>query len=192
MQFTCRPFSQMTSALIAVTSRLGPKTLEVPFKPLRPDGARMSEGSATKSKSTFRMECSVATRIAAPPERIWALLTNAKDFPRWNPTVTSIGGEIRAGERLVLKVPTAPERTFKPRVTTFEPARKMVWSDGAAPMFKGVRTWTLEPRTDGTTLFTMHEVFRGLMLPMIAKTLPDFGAVFEQYASALKREAEAK
>lgn len=152
----------------------------------------MPDGVATKSASAFRMECSVTTRIAASPERIWAILTNAKDLPRWNPTVTSIDGTIASGERLALKVPTAPDRTFKPRVTTFEPGRTMAWSDGAAPMFKGVRTWTLVPGKDGTTSVTMHEVFSGLMLPMIKKTLPDFGPVFEQYAAALKREAESK
>jgi hypothetical protein len=36
----------------------------------------------------------------------------------------------------------------------------------------------------------MAEVFSGIMLPMIAGSLPDFGPVFEQYASDLKRGAE--
>jgi hypothetical protein len=66
----------------------------------------------------------------------------------------------------------------------------MVWSDGAAPMFKGVRTYTLTPRSDGTTEFSMVEVFRGLMLPMIKRSLPDFAPAFATYAEDLKREAE--
>ena len=32
--------------------------------------------------------------IAAPPERIWALLTDAAGFPVWNSTVTSLKGRI--------------------------------------------------------------------------------------------------
>ncbi len=87
-------------------------------------------------------------------------------------------------------MPTAPTRTFKPRVTAFEPGRSMVWSDGMAPMFKGVRTYTLTPKGDGTTDFTMTEVFSGAMLPMIKGSLPDFAPVFEKYAADLKREAE--
>ena len=67
----------------------------------------------------------------------------------------------------------------------------MVWSDGMAPMFKGVRTFTLDPRGDGTTTFTMEEVFSGVMLPMIRGSLPDFAPSFEAYAADLKREAEA-
>jgi hypothetical protein len=66
----------------------------------------------------------------------------------------------------------------------------MVWSDGRAPMFTGVRTFTLTPKADGSTDFSMAEVYSGLMLPMIARSLPDFGPTFEQYASDLKREAE--
>jgi hypothetical protein len=66
----------------------------------------------------------------------------------------------------------------------------MVWSDGVAPMFKGVRTFTLSGRDDGSTDFSMVEVFTGVMLPMVKGSLPDFGPAFEQYAADLKREAE--
>jgi hypothetical protein len=145
---------------------------------------------AEKRRTTFRLEHAVAIRVQAKPEVLWALLTDAAGFPRWNSTVTSIEGEIARGKRLALRVPAAPDRVFKPRVTELEPPRRMVWADGMAPMFRGVRTFTLEPREDGATDFTMVEVFSGLMLPMIAGSLPDFGPSFEQYAADLKREAE--
>jgi uncharacterized protein YndB with AHSA1/START domain len=145
---------------------------------------------ATKTRTTFRQTCAITANVRATPDRIWALLTDAAGFPKWNSTVTSIEGRIALGERLALKVPLAPGRTFKPKVTEFEPPNRMVWSDGAAPMFKGVRTYTVVPRTDGTTDFAMEEVFTGLMLPMIARSLPDFGPAFERYADDLKRAAE--
>ncbi len=66
----------------------------------------------------------------------------------------------------------------------------MIWSDGFAPMFKGVRTFTLASAGDGVTEFSMVEVFSGLMLPMIKGSLPDFGPIFEQYAADLKAAAE--
>jgi hypothetical protein len=144
---------------------------------------------ATTKASTFRMECAVRCNIAASPARIWSLLTTAPDIPRWNSTVTSIGGEIAKGNRLSLRVPVS-DRTFTPTVTELEPEARMVWSDGVAPMFKGERTFTLLAREDGTTDFTMIEVFAGVMLPMIKRSLPDFGPVFEAYAADLKREAE--
>src|SRR5262249_30541786 len=127
----------------------------------------------------------------ATPATLWALLTNASEFPKWNTTVTSIDGDIALGHKLALRVPIAPGRVFKPKVTAFEPEQRMVWSDGAAPFFRGVRTFTLTPRSDGTTDFSMVEVFSGLMLPMIKGSLPDFGPPFEQYVADLKRAAEA-
>jgi hypothetical protein len=137
------------------------------------------------------MECAIVCTIQASAERIWALLTDAPGFPRWNTTVTRIVGDIRPGSTLKLEVPAAPGRVFKPKVTAFEPGRSMVWSDGMAPMFKGVRTFTLTPRPDGSTEFSMKEELSGLMLPMIKGSLPDFGPVFEAYASDLARAAEA-
>jgi uncharacterized protein YndB with AHSA1/START domain len=147
-------------------------------------------GRSRTSRSTFRLEYAVGANIRAKPTAVWALLTDAPGFPRWNSTVTRIDGTIARGERLALRVPLAPERVFKPKVTELVENERMVWSDGAAPMFKGVRTFTLAPRGDGTTDFSMIEVLSGVMLPMIKGSLPDFGPAFETYAADLKREAE--
>jgi hypothetical protein len=138
------------------------------------------------------MECAVGVNIRASAKAIWALLTNAPDFPRWNSTVQSIEGPITLGQKLALRVPAAPGRVFRPKVTALEPEARMVWSDGMAPMFKGVRTYTLEPRGGDSTDFAMVETFSGVMLPMIRGSLPDFGPIFEQYAADLKSEAERK
>ena len=55
----------------------------------------------------------------------------------------------------------------------------------------GIRTYSLTPNPDGTaTRYQMEEVFSGLMLPMVARRLPDFGPIFKQYAEDLKAEAE--
>src|SRR6185295_8062576 len=101
------------------------------------------EAKATKTGSAFRMDCAINTTIHASPDQIWALLTDAAGFASWNSTVTSIEGQIAEGQRLKLKVPTAEGRVFKPKVSNVEPGRSMIWSDGMAPMFKGVRKFML-------------------------------------------------
>ena len=53
-----------------------------------------------------------------------------------------------------------------------------------------MRTFELRPRADGSTQFAMGERFSGLMLPFVQGSMPDFGPVFERYASDLKHEAE--
>jgi uncharacterized protein YndB with AHSA1/START domain len=148
----------------------------------------MIDGTATVENRTFRQVVRVAAEIAAPPERLWALLTNAADMPRWNSTVTQIEGWIAPGERLAIRVPIT-SRTFKVRVDIVEPPARLVWSVGSA-VFRGVRTYTLAPTAAGATRFVLEEVFTGIMLPLISLSLPDFKPVFERYAADLKQEAE--
>jgi len=62
----------------------------------------------------------------------------------------------------------------------------MTWTGGVAPIFKGVRTFLLKPRNDGSTYFAMEERFSGLMLPLVKGSMPDFG----RFAGDSKREAE--
>jgi uncharacterized protein YndB with AHSA1/START domain len=138
---------------------------------------------------TFRMEHSVSAHIRAPVQRVWSLLTNAADFPRWNSTVSGIRGEIAEGGKIELTIPSS-KRSFALSISQVEPNKRMVWSSGVAPMFKGVRTFTLVPLSDGSSDFSMVEVLSGLMLPLIKPSLPDFDAMFQRYALDLQQESE--
>lgn len=149
-----------------------------------------ADGRASREKSAFRLRYRVGSAIQAPPRRVWELLTDAAGFPRWNSTVQSIEGTIAAGETIRIRVTIAPERVFTPTVSEFSPETRMAWRDGRAPFFTGVRTYLLASQADGATAFTMEEVFSGLMLPLIARSLPNFAPEFERYAADLKREAE--
>jgi len=143
----------------------------------------------TRTDSIFTMTCSVKVNIHAGATIVWNLLTDAQGFSRWNSTVTGIEGDIREGERLRLHVP-GTKRIFTPMVSGVLPAQRMIWSDGFAPLFKGVRTFMLEPRNNGSTDFVMEEHFSGLMFALTKGMLPDFRPIFDAYANDLKREAE--
>jgi hypothetical protein len=145
----------------------------------------------TQSRGVFSMACRVELNIQATAAAVWNLLTDAKSFPRWNSTITRVEGQIREGERLRLHVP-GTNRTFTPRVSGVVPDERMTWTGGFSPVFKGVRTFELTPRADGSTDFVMEERFSGLMLPLVKGSMPDFGPVFGRYANDLKREAELR
>ncbi|MCK7467014.1 MAG: hypothetical protein MZU91_01900 [Desulfosudis oleivorans] len=53
------------------------------------------QAKATTTRKTFSRETSVSASIEADPAIVWALLTHAADYPRWNSTVISIKDEIR-------------------------------------------------------------------------------------------------
>ena len=147
-------------------------------------------GKAVKESKTFKQTYSVAININAPAEAVWKLLTNAANFPSWNSTAKSIEGNIAEGQKIKLVANIAPDRTFKLKVKDVVPNKSMNWSDGAAPMFRGVRHFTLAPNSEGGTTFTMTETMGGLMFPMIKGSLPDFTQAFEDYAADLKKAAE--
>jgi uncharacterized protein YndB with AHSA1/START domain len=57
----------------------------------------MADPTTTLTRGAFSLGCRVDINVHASAERIWAVLTDAKGFPRWNSTVTGIDGEIRDG-----------------------------------------------------------------------------------------------
>lgn len=152
--------------------------------------AQEANGVAAYSGKGLRMECAVSIRINSTPEKIWKIMTKAKDFPKWNSTIISLEGEIALKEKIKLVSTVAPDRTFKIKVSKMQAPTLMQWSDGFAPMFLGVRSFITEIQKDGSCIFTMREVYSGLMLPMIKKSLPDFRPSFEQFVADLKTEVE--
>ena len=129
--------------------------------------------------------------INAERQTIWDLLTDAAGYPSWNPAVLGIEGTIATGERLKLTSIVNPDRQFKMKVSEFEAPRRMVWSGGMPlGLFKGVRTYSLTADANGTSFFSMEEVYSGLMEPLISKSMPDLSDSFEQFADGLKAAAE--
>jgi hypothetical protein len=128
--------------------------------------------------------------IAAPPETIWAILTDAPAYAEWDSGVQRVEGRIAPGEKIKVVSEANPGRAFPVKVTAFEPARAMTWSGGMPlGLFKGVRTFSLTP--DGTaTRFTMREEYSGPMLGLIWRSMPDLAPSFEQFARGLKQRAE--
>jgi hypothetical protein len=153
------------------------------------NGNPMKTATITQARGVLWMSCRVELTIRARAGTLWRLLTNAKDFPRWNTTVASVEGQIREGERLRLHV-RGTDRVFTPRVSGVVPDQRMTWTGGVSPIFKGVRTFELRPRHDGSTDFVMEERFSGLLLPFVKRSMPDLGPVFERFATDLKHEAE--
>lgn len=134
---------------------------------------------------------SVTRSIQATPEVVWGLLTDATTYADWNPTIVSIQGPIGLNGTVSLVSTVDPKRMFKVNVDVMEPSRRLVWSDGMPlGLFKGERTFLLEPSGSGTQ-FTMTEEYTGLMSGLIFKSIPDLTESFNQFADGLQSAAEA-
>jgi hypothetical protein len=131
------------------------------------------------------------TTIEASPETIWAILTNAPSYPEWDPGIDRIEGRIAPGEKITAFTKLSPGRAFPVKVTEYVPGRKMVWmSKMPLGLFKGERTFTLTPHDNGLTEVSVREVFNGLLLPLIGRSIPDLTTSFEQFVTGLKNYAE--
>ncbi len=128
--------------------------------------------------------------INAPVEKVWGILTDSAAYPTWNSTITKLEGTIAAGQKLKVFTTLSPGRAFPANVTELEAPRRMVWSFSAPlGMFKGARTFTLEPRGDGVEFHTREE-FSGWMSGPITKKMPDLQPSFDAWARCLKERAE--
>jgi hypothetical protein len=117
--------------------------------------------------------------IRAPAERIWSLLTK-------------VDGRIAVGETVKVHVKLAPGRAFPVKVAEMTPHERMVWRGGMPipGLFKGERVYTLTKK-GAEVEFHMREAFTGLLAPLIGKSIPDMQPAFDEFASALKKAAEA-
>jgi uncharacterized protein YndB with AHSA1/START domain len=146
---------------------------------------KAGEGKAVTTKTMFSRKTTVSLRIEADPSIVWALLTHASDFPRWNSTVVSIKGEIKEGGSIELRSTLDEKRTFKLKVKEVVPEKRLAWGDA-----QGSRMYTLDKGKQGGVRFTMSEKIGGPLFPLFAGMVPPFDESFEKFAADLKKEAE--
>ena len=113
------------------------------------------------TKKIFHVEI----EIAAPPEAVWAVLTDTERYAEWNPTQVEVRGAHAVGSQLVA-VFDAPEiKPFEVQLTVSEmDSPRLLRQGGGVP---GIITfdhrWTISPTEHGS-LVVQHEVDRGIYL----------------------------
>ncbi len=135
--------------------------------------------------------------IAASPETVWAILTDFAAFPQWNPFIREASGEQKVGGKLRIRVVPSGGKgiVFKPTVLAFETNRELRWRGrlGIPGLFDGEHGFTLEPVEGGRTRLTQGEVFTGVLVPLLARSLDDGTKKgFEAMNLALKERAEKR
>src|SRR5688572_29047456 len=103
--------------------------------------------------------------IAASPDTIWSILTDAPGLSTWDSGIQRVEGRIAPGETITVYSEANPGRAFPVKVVDFTPGRRMRWSGGMPlGVFKGERTFTLTPRGEGTTRVHIREEYTGPLL----------------------------
>ena len=135
--------------------------------------------------------------INAPAERVWSLLMDFPSYPRWNPFIRSIEGNPMVGQSLnvLIQPPGSKAMRFRPTVLKVEPNREFRWKGKllVPGLFDGEHYFKLEPKPGGGLVFRQGEMFSGLLVPLLKRSLD--GATRQGFIAmneALRREAEKK
>jgi hypothetical protein len=132
--------------------------------------------------------------IDAPPERVWAVVTDLTAYPEWNPFIRRINGDLREGARLEVRIqpPGARTATFKPTVRSVDANRELRWLGRLLfpGIFDGEHSLRIEPLEGGRSRFVQSERFTGLLVGFVKGTLAKTEVGFEQMNAALKARTE--
>lgn len=101
--------------------------------------------------------------IAAPPEVVWAALTDTDGYAEWNPIFVNVMGVMQPGNELMLDMKLEDGRTTLVTVTVdgVQPYRSIQQSAGVPGILTAHHEWRLEPSQEGT-LLVQRETYRGV------------------------------
>jgi hypothetical protein len=133
--------------------------------------------------------------IEAPPEIVWAVLTDFDNLDAWNPLLRSVRGSLAVGEKLEVSIALPDERpvTIRPVVIEMSPARALVWQGKLVStlIFSGEHAFRLQTEGEGRTRFSHSERFSGLLVgPLIEPILQKAAQGYSAMNRALKARAE--
>jgi uncharacterized protein YndB with AHSA1/START domain len=128
--------------------------------------------------------------IAAPPARVWQLVSDLRNMARWSPQTAKTfvrGGPVREGTRTVnlnrrglLVWPT------QAKVVRFVPEREIAWRVKENTV---VWSYTLEPTEGGTRLTSRREAPQGISDLSVRLTKTAFGGV-DSFSAELARDMQ--
>lgn len=90
--------------------------------------------------------------IAAPPEKVWAVLMDTDSYPDWNPTFVAVSPPYALGKKISSRV-MKPDGAFidmTPTVTALVANRELRQSGGLPGVLTYHHAWLLEPVNGGT------------------------------------------
>ena len=132
--------------------------------------------------------------IQAPPEAIWAVLSDVSHWKDWNPTYPRAGGVVRIGSPLDLDLvlPGRKLQKIRPVILDWIPNEQIHWRlTAAGGLVRTIRFLEIEKLTEAGCIFANGEVFDGLLGPSVGRSLR--GSVRSGFAAmneALKARVE--
>ena len=109
--------------------------------------------------------------IAAPPTKVWSILTDFDNWKNWNPIVIQASGTASLGSELSVTMrgkDGKDAQKYMPIITNFEEPKFFRWRAKmmAQFLFTNDKVFELEEMGSGTRLIH-KELFSGMMVPLM-------------------------
>jgi uncharacterized protein YndB with AHSA1/START domain len=130
-------------------------------------GARISDEELARSgkiREDAPVKASVEINIHAPVEKVWLLLTDVTNWPKWQPdiSVARIAGPLEAGTAFSW---TTGSTRIESRIALVEPYEQFAWT-GRAHWVKAIHVWKLQRLSSDETLVRTSESMHGFILTL--------------------------
>lgn len=135
---------------------------------------------------------SAALSIAAPPARVWEILTAFDRYTEWHPSLEVLDGVARPGSPIRMRIAagTPAERSAEGVVVEAAAPAVLTWEGGIPDQLWGRHRFELTPEGTGTRLDN-SEVFSGALAEaVLARSRALLEAEFAAGNEALKAFAE--
>jgi hypothetical protein len=139
------------------------------------------------------MEIQASIVIDAPAFSVWNLLADFANYPKWNPFITWIKGELEQGGRLDMKLKFNGDSVIMhPTVANVERERQITWAGRmGSSLFASEHRIAIEPLTHDRVNFLQSARFTGPLVSLVANKLESaLRRGFEEMNGALKNAAE--
>ena len=140
-------------------------------------------------------EIKTEIEIAAPPSKVWSIITDVENWKQWNPIVNQVRGEASPGSRLSVTMCGEGGKDanhYTPVVTDLELHKSFRWRAKmmAGFLFTNDKIFELEEISFGTRLIHI-EAFSGLLTPIFCSKLNEHvPSMLNSMNEALKTLAE--
>jgi hypothetical protein len=142
------------------------------------------------------MELRTELEIEAPPERVWAVLTDFSAYHEWNPFITSIQGNLGVGEKLAVTIspPEGRDWSFRPSLVVCEAPRELRWLGHLwfKGLFDGEHFFQCNEAASGRTRFVHGENLKGFLVKYAGPMMTKVTRGFVYMNQALKKRVEGR
>jgi hypothetical protein len=138
------------------------------------------------------VEFTIGVDIDAPPERVWAVMSDVERWHEWTPSVTRIkllDKPFAVGSRALIRQPKFPPALWK--VSSLEPVRGFTWTNGL-PGLRVFAHHSVEASDRGTRA-ALRLRYEGPLGRLLARMTTGITNKYLEYeANGLKARSEMK